>query len=96
MAKIFRTEKRKRGIFGTLVWWVFLAFNGFMGLFFGLFVYHSTGASAPGSVDPAVAVVATGIGASFLSLWLTGTLILGLVVALTRGKTVMIERVVVD
>ncbi|AWI59011.1 hypothetical protein AB395_00003375 [Sinorhizobium fredii CCBAU 45436] len=74
---------------------MFLAFNGFMGLFSGLFIYHSTGASSPGSVDPAVAVVATGIGASFLlSLWLTGSLILGLVVALTRGKTVMIERVV--
>lgn len=96
MATIVRTEKRKRGIFGTLVWWAFLAFNGFMGLFTVLFIYHSTGASSPtDTVEPAVTVIATGIGASFLlGLWLIGGLILGLIVALTRGNTVTVERVV--
>lgn len=96
MATIVRTEKRMRGIFGTLVWWIFLVFNGFMALATGLFVYHSSGASQPlNPVEPAVAVVATGIGTSFLlGLWLIGSLILGLVVALARGKTVTIERVI--
>ncbi|RVP80427.1 hypothetical protein [Sinorhizobium meliloti] len=32
MAKVIKTTKRKRGVFGTIVWWLFLAFNGLMAL----------------------------------------------------------------
>ncbi len=96
MATILRTEKRKRGIFGTLIWWAFLAFNAFMALATGLFTYRTSGASfPPGTVEPAIAIVATGIGVTFLlGLWLVGSLILGLIVALTRGRTVTVEKVV--
>ena len=97
MAKVIRTEKRKRGIFGTLIWWAFLAFNGFMGLWTymairGVSDHMQTTTEAAERAGAAIGgTLATGF---ILSLWLTGSLILGLIVALTRGKTVTIEEVV--
>lgn len=97
MATIVRTEKRKRGIFGMLVWWVFLAFNAIMAALCFMTIKgavdvgqqttdaaHQAGAAIGGTL-------ATGL---MLTIWLVGSLILGLIVALTRGKTVTTERVV--
>lgn len=95
MATIVRTETRKRGVFGMVMWWLFLAYNGLMGVAFfagmkgaGDFTQHSA--------DPAAkagAAIGTALGAGMiLSIWLIGALILGLIVALTRGKKVIVER----
>ncbi|CZT36132.1 hypothetical protein [Rhizobium sp. 9140] len=97
MATIIRTTKRKRGLFGTLVWWLFLAFNALMaiGLYAGI---TATGKQYQGSSDAAFQA-GTAIGGTIavgglLFIWLTGSLILGLIVALTKGKEVMIEKTV--
>ena len=97
MATIIRTEKRKRGIFGTLVWWAFLAFNGFMGLW--LFYVIRIASQQFGEGGDATTQAGTAIGGTIaagalLWLWLIGTVILGLIVALTRGKTVTVEKVI--
>lgn len=97
MATIVRTEKRKRGIFGTLVWWVFLAFNALMALwlFFGLsHVADQAPKAASGAEQAGMAIGGAIAAGMLLSVWLIGALILGLIVALTRGKTITIEKVI--
>ncbi|AQQ02402.1 hypothetical protein B0E33_01355 [Roseibium algicola] len=97
MATVIRTTKRKRGIFGTIMWWLFLAFNAIMLIFTGLIVYGGGSAvtNTQDAAEQAGAVIGTGIGVSIMiSAWLTGSLILGLIVALTRGKEVTVERTV--
>ncbi|MEY9717918.1 fatty acid desaturase [Sinorhizobium fredii] len=97
MATVVRTEKRKRGIFGTLVWWVFLAFNGFMGLwiFYVIkFASEKFEQTADAATQAGTAIGGTVAAGMLLSLWLIGSVILGLIVALTRGKTVTVERLI--
>lgn len=97
MSQVVRIEKRKRGIFGTLVWWVFLAWNAFAALW--LF-YAISGAaqvvqnSADAGAQAGAAIGGTIASGFILSVWLLGSLILGLIVMLSRGKKVTIERVV--
>ncbi|RVL02490.1 hypothetical protein [Sinorhizobium meliloti] len=97
MAKVIKTTKRKRGVFGTIVWWLFLAFNGLMALWV-FWAIKMAAQHAQATTDAAVqagsvigGTIATGL---LVSLWLFGSLILGLIVALTRGKTVTVEETV--
>lgn len=97
MAKVIKTTKRKRGVFGTIVWWLFLAFNGLMTLWV-FWAIKMAAQHAQATTDAAVqtgsvigGTIATGL---LVSLWLFGSLILGLIVALTRGKTVTVEETV--
>lgn len=97
MATIVRTEVRKRGIFGTIMWWLFLAYNAIMGLAFVAGMKGATDftAKAVGQAERAGAAIGTVFGAGMvLTVWLIGALILGLVVALTRGKKVTIEKTI--
>lgn len=96
MATIVRTEKRKRGVFGTIIWWAFLVFNAFMGLV--MYYAISTSADHAGKAASEAEQAGAAVGGVFasgviLSIWLVGALILGLIVALTRGKVVTIEKV---
>ena len=97
MSRTIRTEKRRRGIFGTIVWWIFLAYNAFMIYWmYALFTVNSEQiSSATSNNEQAVAVVAGGItfGMS-LFLWFLGSVILGLIVMLSRGRKVIVEETV--
>jgi hypothetical protein len=97
MPHIERIEKRKRGFFGTLFWWMFLAFNALMGLWIFSAIklaslqYQATTDAASHAGTAIGGTVAVGM---LLWLWLFGDIILGLLVALSRGKKVTIERTV--
>lgn len=97
MATVVRTETRKRGIFGMAMWWLFLGYNGLMAaaFFAGM---KGAGQTVQQSVDPAEkagAAIGTALGGGLiLSIWLVGALILGLIVALTRGKKVTVEKTI--
>ncbi len=87
MGTIVGADKRKRRILGTAIWWMFLAFNAFMGVWF--FYAHTVASETRGEGTDAEAQAAAAITAGVLLwLWPIGSLILGLIVALTRRKTV--------
>ena len=97
MARTITTTKRKRGIFGTIVWWLFLAFNALMAFWmFGL--WSTVGQQndlTDGSAESAGAVIGGTLASGMiLTIWIIGALILGLIVALTRGKTVTVQETV--
>ncbi|MER9221848.1 hypothetical protein NKI48_23455 [Mesorhizobium sp. M0644] len=97
MGRIERVEVRKRGFFGMMFWLLFLAFNGLMALwmFAGLKratdQYQATTDAASHAGAAIGATIATGI---LLWIWLFGGIILGLLVLLSRGKKVTIERTI--
>ena len=96
MATIVREEKRKRGIFGTLMWWVFIAYNVVMliALFAGIKDAAQVSDNAISQAEKAGAAAGMMLGAGMvMTIWLVGALILGLIVALTRGKTVIVEKI---
>lgn len=97
MATVIRTTKRKRGFFGTIVWWLFLAFNVLMAIWLFASI-NAAGQQYQASTDAAYQA-GTAIGGTLavgglLIFWLIGSLILGLIVALTKGKEVTTEKVV--
>jgi hypothetical protein len=97
MARIERIEKRNRGFFGMIFWWMFLAFNALMGLW--IFYAIKMASQQYQATTDAAAHAGTAIGGTIavgmlLWLWLFGDIILGLLVALSRGKNVTIERTV--
>lgn len=97
MSKIERVETRKRGFFGMIFWWMLLAFNAFM----GLWLFHAVKISSEHfqATTDAASQAGTAIGGTIaagvlLWLWVFGDVVLGLLVLLSRGKKVTIERVV--
>lgn len=89
------TEKRKRGVFGTIVWWIFLLFNALM-LFsviagWGEFGNYIETATTPG--ERAGTIIGSAIGIwILLMIWLVGDIVLGILVLLTRGKKEFIQE----
>ncbi|MEI8715864.1 MAG: hypothetical protein EOS05_10370 [Mesorhizobium sp.] len=97
MPHIERIEKRKRGFFGMIFWWMFLAFNALMGLWIFYAIKISSEhfqATADAASQAGTAIGGTLAVGMLLWLWLFGDIILGLLVALSRGKKVTIERTV--
>lgn len=95
MTKIIRKETRKRGFFGWLFLIIFILFNAFMafGLFSGL--NNASKLTANSEAERAGHAVGTALGGGFiLFVWLAGAVILGLFVALSRGKKIIVEEVV--
>lgn len=95
MSRIVRTEVRKRGFFGKLIKYTFIAFNllmlmfmimGIDGLSEGARDLQSDAEKAGYGIGAAI-----GLGA-LLMIWALGDIILGLLVILTRGKTIIIEE----
>jgi hypothetical protein len=96
MATVTRTETKKRGILGRIFLLLFWIFNGLM--FYAMIV----GLGGAGEVinattteaERAGAAIGTAIGTGMLlMLWLAGAVILGLLVLLTPGKTIVTETV---
>lgn len=87
MGTIVGADKRRRRILGTAIWWMFLAFNAFMGVwyFYALTIASETPGEGTGAEAQAAAAITTGF---LLWLWPIGSVVLGLIVALTRRKTV--------
>jgi hypothetical protein len=95
MTKIIRKEIRKRGIFGRLCKWLFIAFNlgmaawlvAYFKLVGDLFTAQSTQAARAG------ATVGGMIGTTvILWFWALGDFILGLLAFFTRGRLTIIEE----
>jgi beta-lactamase regulating signal transducer with metallopeptidase domain len=87
MTTIVRTEKRRRGIFGILVWWTFLTFNALMAssLFYAImFTSEKVGEGLHAEMQAGKAIGETITASALLWVWVIGSVILGLVVALTR------------
>lgn len=95
MAQTIRTETRKRGFFGWIIKILFIAFNLLMlaWLFAGLDIgsegIDATASEAERAGATIGATVAIGM---ILTFWVLGDIILGLLVLLTRGKKVIVER----
>ncbi len=97
MAKIVRTETRKRSFMGKLVKWMFIVFNLLMIVW--LIAYWSKLGQMAGDLqndaEQAGAAIGGTIGTGLLIfVWVAGDIILGLFVLFTRGKTVLIEETV--
>lgn len=83
-------RKPKRGFFGKLVKYTFIAFNLLMGWWFvaGMGAASETVTTAGTAAEQAGAAIGTGIGAAMIiGIWGFGDLILGLFVLFTRPKT---------
>jgi hypothetical protein len=88
-----RTEKRERSIAGKFIKWAFIGFNLLMAfwIFDGLhsiskMEIHSTAEKIGSSIGATIGVT------MLLILWALGDLILGTLVLVTRGNTVIIEE----
>lgn len=95
MSRIVRTEVRKRGFFGKLIKYAFIAFNLLMIVFFIMGIDGLSEGAKDLQSDAEKAGyglgAALGMGALLL-IWALGDIILGLLVILTRGKTTIIEE----
>lgn len=84
-----KLKSPSRGPVGTIIKWLFIAFNVFMlwATIVGLGGASETIDSSATSVERAGATIGTGIGAAFLLfIWVAGAVILGLLTLLTRPK----------
>jgi hypothetical protein len=94
LTTITRTEKRKRGFLGKLFLSLFWIFNGLM-LWWMIAALGTTSsgiASATSEAAKAGAAIGSAIGLGLiLGIWAAGAIILGVIVALTPGKTIVVE-----
>jgi hypothetical protein len=84
-----RITTPSRGVFGTLVKWLFIGFNLFMlwAVIAGLGSASETVTGYGSDAEKAGAAIGTGIGAMFLLfIWVAGSVILALITLLTRPK----------
>lgn len=95
MARIVRTEVRKRGFLGKIIKFTFIAFN----LLMALFLFVGVGGLSEGAqkLQSDAEMAGYGIGAAIgigglIFLWVAGDIILGLFVLLTRGKKTIIDE----
>jgi len=84
----FQISKPKRGLFGTLVKWLFICFNIFM----VAWIYSGMGTTAEiydaaPEAEKDFAALGAGIGFTIiLGFWVAGDIILGMLVLFTRPK----------
>jgi hypothetical protein len=95
MARIIRRETRQRGVFGYLFLGLFLAFNAFMAVWVGGYLYILGNAPASMNEFERAGAVVGGAMAStmLLMIWLAGAVITGLFALLTRGHKTIVEEV---
>jgi hypothetical protein len=94
LAKVTRTERRKRGFFGRIFLSAFWLFNALMILwtFAGMKASSDGIATATSEAAKAGAAVGSAIGMGIImAIWAAGAVILGLMVILTPGKTIIVE-----
>lgn len=83
-------RKPRRGFFGTLIKWIFIAFNILM--LISMFQYFASIGELTNAADSEAARTGTAIGATIgigmlISVWGFGDIILGILVLLTRPKS---------
>jgi hypothetical protein len=90
---VIRTEKRQRSGLGKVIKWTFIGYNVFCA------VWLATGLSAVTSIKThsIAEQVGAGIGASIgfaavVATWVAGSILLGILVLLTRGDKVIVEE----
>ncbi|KQZ29134.1 hypothetical protein ASD50_18250 [Mesorhizobium sp. Root552] len=97
VSRIERVEVRKRGFFGMVFWLMFLAFNALMALWLVFTIksasdqFQATSDAASQAGTAVGGTIATGV---LLWIWVFGDIILGLLVMLSRGRKVTIERTI--
>ncbi len=94
MATTTRIETRKRGLFGKLLLLIFWLFNGLMALwlFGGLSSTGEMMSAATSEAERAGTAIGATIGLGMvIGIWMCGAVILGLLVLLTPGKTIITE-----
>lgn len=94
MATIVRTEQRKRGIIGKVLLLFFWLFNALM-LWWLIAAFQISGEqlnAATSEAEKAGAAIGTALGTGMIIVaWAAGAIILGLLVLLTPGKTIVTE-----
>lgn len=83
-----KLREAKRGFFGKLIKWSFIAFNAIMALWIFSGINNATESMAGMSgAEQVGAQIGTGIGVALvLGIWVVGDIILGLLVLFTRPK----------
>jgi hypothetical protein len=95
MATVIRKEKYQRGPFGTLVKWVFIAFNLLMLVCLISGLNSVSGIATHSEAERIGRDIGATIGVSMvLTLWIMGDIILGVAVLLTRGDKVIVEETI--
>ena len=95
MTRILRRETRRRGFFGQIFKWLFIAFNALIAPWLFLYwkdVGHLIGDATSDAARTGGAIGATLATGFLISLWAAGDIILGLFVFFTRGKLTTIEE----
>lgn len=90
--KIVQVETRKRGLFGKLVKYAFILFNVLMIAWLASYAGQigDTMNGAQSEAYKAGAAIGGGIGTMMLFvIWVFGDIILGIAVALSRGKRIL-------
>lgn len=92
MGRTVQTVTRQRSFFGKLVKWIFIGFNLLM-IFWLITYWADIGGMVGDSMSDAEAAGAA-IGGTIgtgllLMIWVLGDIILGIMVLLTRGKTIV-------
>lgn len=83
------TTKPKRNIIGKLIKWTFIAFNILMLIWFVVGIGGATKsvAEAGSEAEQAGAAIGTGLGAMMIIfVWVSGSVVLGILTLLTRAK----------
>lgn len=90
---VVRTERRERSAIGKLVKWLFIGFNIFCA------IWMTSGLSAVSKIQThsSAEQIGANIGATLGfaaigSIWLFGAILLGILVLLSRGDTIIIEE----
>jgi hypothetical protein len=97
MATVIRKETRKRGFFGKLFKFIFIAFNVVMAIwFFGaLFTVGGQVAGEANQYKQAGGAVGMALGMGFVGMiWAAGAAIFGTMALATRGAKVIVEETV--
>lgn len=94
MTTTIKTERRKRGVVGWIFLSFFLIFNAFMA--FAMYAGLSGSADRAASLTSDAAIAGNAAGTALaagmtLIFWAAGTVILGALVLLTRGRKIITE-----
>lgn len=92
---VVQREYRKRGFFGKVAKFLFIAFNLLMLAWFVLtltYVVQDHDPAAENAVKAGEALAVLFGTTAFLVLWVLGDIILGLLVLLSRGQKIMVTE----
>ena len=90
---IVRTEKRERSLAGKFIKWAFVGFNILMAVWIVGGLHSVSKIQTHSTAEQIGSGIGVTIGVTILlTLWALGDLILGVLVLVTRGNTVIIEE----